>query len=272
MPFNLTVPTEGVTLVFGGSGGAGAAIVRAFVKAGANVAFTYRTNSHKANSIAEELNGNGRQVSCHQLDITNLPSLLEVVDQVVREHGKINAVVYACGPVWNNSLKMCDVPPETFEFLVRTETIGFFNIVHATMPHLRVAGGALVACTTFANQRRFEKDGQSAVPKAGIESLVKQIATEEAVNGVRANVIGLGWFNIGKGAVDKTESALDDPNRTNVKGESGLAAAKWLSSQIKLGNRPGRGEELASAVLFMASDQASYVTGQLLCVDGGISL
>lgn len=272
MPLNLTVPSDGVTLVFGGSGGAGAAIVRAFGKAGANVAFTYRTNQRKAEIITEELRQGGSKASCYPVDITNLSDLLDVVKDVVAEYGKINAIVYSAGPVWDNTLKMCDVPPASFEFLVRTETIGFFNIIHATIPHLRANKGVIVACTTFANQRRFERDGQSAVPKAGIESLVKQIAAEEAEHGIRANVIGLGWFNIGKGAIDKTESDLDDPNRTNVTGEAGHSAVEWLSSQIKLGNRPGRGEELANAVVFMASEQASYITGQLLCVDGGISL
>lgn len=272
MAFNLTMPADGAVMVFGGSGGAGSAIVKAFARAGANVAFTYHANQRKADVIVEELTAQGARVSNQQLDITDFPAVQQAVDAVIREFGSVRCIVYASGPRWDPSLDMCDVPPATFAHLIQSETIGFFNIVSATIAQLREHAGNIVACTTFANQRRFEKDGQSAVPKAGIESLIKQIATEEARHGIRANVAGLGWFNFGLGALDKTESALDDPEKSQIPGDSGAAAAEWMMGNIRLGNRPGRGEELANAVVFLASEQASYITGQFLGVDGGISL
>lgn len=272
MTFNLNVRNDGAVMVFGGSGGAGSPVVRGLAKAGANVAFTYHANKRKADVIVDELTGEGSNVSAYQLDITDRAALKTVVDQVMAKYGKIVGVIYASGPRWDNSLVMCDVPPETFEFLVKTETIGFFNLINATIGQLRENKGFVIACTTFGNQRRFETDGQSAVPKAGIESFVKYIAYEEGPRGIRANVIGTGWHNFGHGAIDKTESALDDPNKTMIPAGTTLSSVEWMTNNIRLGNRPGRGEELANAVVFLASDQASYVTGQLLCVDGGISL
>jgi 3-oxoacyl-[acyl-carrier protein] reductase len=272
MAFNLTLPKNGAVLVFGGSGGAGSAIVRGFAKTGAKVAFTYRTNKRKAETIVAELTTGGGTVSASQVDITDLAAVKRAVDEVVVKYGLVHCVVYASGPQWDSSLQMCDVPPDTFEFLIKSELIGFFNIIHSTISQLRAHRGVLVACTTFANQRAFDRDGQSAVPKAGIESFVRQIAAEEAQNGIRANVVGLGWFNFGMGALDGTETQLDDPGRTQIPGDAGAEAVAWMTSRIRLGNRPGRGEELANTVVFLASEQASYITGQLLCVDGGISL
>lgn len=271
MNFNLTIPNDGAVVVFGGSGGAGSAIVKAFARTGAKVAFTYHSNKRKADAIVEEITAKGGASSAYQLDITDLAAVKDVVAKVVKEYGHIHRVVYASGPRWDSSFKMCDVPPDSLKFLVNSELFGMFNIVHATIGQLRANKGAIVACTTFANHRRFDFDGQSAVPKSGIDSLIKQIAAEEAANGIRANAIGLGWFNFGMGALDKTESELDDPGRTMITADAGPEAVEWMKSRVRMG-RPGRGEELANAVVFLASDQASYITGQLLCVDGGISL
>lgn len=272
MTFNLNVRNDGAVIVFGGSGGAGSAIVRGLAKAGANVAFTYHANKRKADIIVDELQTQGAKASNYQLDITDRDATKKVVDEVLRTYGKIVGVVYASGPRWDNSLKLCDVPPDTFDFLVKSETIGFYNIINSTIGQLRENKGFVVACTTFGNQRRFLTDGQSAVPKAGIESFVRFMAYEEGPVGIRANVIGTGWHNFGHGAIDKTEAALDDPNKTMIPEGVTLESVEWMTNNIRLGNRPGRGEELANAVVFLASDQASYVTGQLLCVDGGISL
>lgn len=272
MTYNLTVPSDGAVFVIGGTGGAGAAIVRAFAKTGAKIAFTYNSNERKANALVDELAGQGAAASASKLDITDLAAVEKTIAEVVERYGHIHRVVYASGPMWDNTLQMADVKPSFLEFLVKTELFGFFNVVSATREQMRANKGVITVCTSFGNARRFDRDGQSAVPKAGLESLVLYLAAEEAVHGVRANVVRLGWFNFGMGAVDGAETALDDPNRAMTGGEAGAEALEWMTSRIRLGNRPGRGEELASMVLYLASEQASYVTGQVVCVDGGISL
>jgi len=272
MAYELTLPAEGAAFVIGGTGGAGAAVVRAFAKTGAGIAFTYNSNRRKADALVAELEGVGVKAKAYQLDIIDPAAVKTTVSEVLSDYGTIHSVVYASGPMWKNELQLADVEPAFFEFLVRSETLGFFNVVSAVIPHLRLNAGSITACTTFGNARRFDRDGQSAVPKAGIESMILYLAAEEAKYGIRANAVRLGWFNFGMGAVDNAEAGLDDPKRKMTGGDAGAEALEWMYSRIRLYNRPGRGEELAGMVLYMASQQAAYTTGQIGCVDGGISL
>jgi len=264
MTYELSFPETGAAVVFGGSGGAGSAICRGLAKAGANVAFTYLSNEEKAQSLLAELESVGVQASADRLDLSELEQTRAVVEAIAERYGEIHTVVYASGPSFE-TIPICEVAPDVFRGIVDVELNGFFNILHASVPYLRRTAGTIVACVTFANHRVLEMDGQSAAPKAGIESLVRQVAVEEAQHGVRANSVGLGWMNFGLGA-------LDDSERTMIKGEVGRQAAAVMASRIRLGQRPGEGEELASAVVFLASEQASYITGQVLDVDGGITL
>ena len=255
---------DGAIAIFGGSGGGGSAICRAFAEAGCNVAFTYHSNEKKAHEMERELVALGGEVSAYQLDLADATRTQATVDAMKRDFGDIHTVVYAAGPKFE-VVNVADVSPAAFRDVTNAELLGFFNIVHATMPILRNNSGSIVACVTFANHRVLPFDGQSAAPKAGIESLVRQIAWEEAPHGVRANAVGLGWMNFGLGEIGGGE-------RSMLKGDLGKQLAVEFANKVPLGHRPGLGHELADAVLFMASKQASYITGQCLLVDGGMSL
>lgn len=258
----LTYPKDGAVAVFGGTGGAGSAICTAFAEAGCRVAFTYLSNASKARELEQELKAQGARG--YLLDLASVEHTAEVVETMQADFGAIHTVVYAAGPAWE-VLPIADVAPDEFRRVVQAELLGFFNIVHATMPALRRNAGTVIACTTYGNARVLPMDGQSASPKAGIDSLVRQIAWEEAPHGVRANSVALGWMNFGLGEIGGGE-------RSMLKGEAGIQAAELMGQRIPLGRRPGTGGELADAVLFMASQQASYITGQYLAVDGGASL
>jgi 3-oxoacyl-[acyl-carrier protein] reductase len=254
----------GCVLVFGGSGGAGSDICRAFAAAGCDVAFTYHASHAAANALTAELQQSGVFVTAHQVDITDPDRCVDTLDAVVRSHGRVHTVVYACGP-HIDVMPILDNTPERFRFMVEAELLGFFHIMKAARPHLADNGGSVVACVTYANRKVLHNDGQSAAPKAGIESLVRQIAKEEAGSGMRANAVALGWLNVGQGSLEATD-------RSNTQSDVGREMVEYMSSLVPLGQRPGRGEELAAAVLFFASQQASYITGQILTVDGGASL
>lgn len=255
---------KGGVVVFGGSGGAGGHITRAFVKADCPVAFTYFGGKGRAEELQKELTDDDRTVCHYQADLKNPDQVREIVDDVARKYGGIHTVVYAAGPV----IDVCPImenSPERFKLQVDSELLGFFHIMKAALPHLKESKGSVVAGTSFANYKVLINDGQSAAAKAGIESLIRQIAVEEGKHGVRANAIGLGWFDIGQGAIAPVE-------QSTTQSDIGKDMVKLMCSMIPLGNRPGRGEELANTVLFFASEQASYITGQTLLVDGGISL
>lgn len=214
--------------------------------------------------MEQELAALGGKVRAYRLDLADAERTHDAVNAIKKEFGDIHTIVYAAGPKWE-VLKICDVTPTAYRDVVNAELLGFFNIVHAAMPILRQNAGNIVACVTFANHRLLPFDGQSASPKAGIESLVRQIAWEEAPHRVRANAVGLGWMNFGLGEIGGTERSL-------LQGELGKQLAAEMGSKVPLGQRPGTGQELAEAVLFMASKQASFITGQYLAVDGGMSL
>lgn len=255
---------EGAVVIFGGSGGAGGHITRAFAKAGCTVAFTYFGGKGRADDLEKELRDAGCTVAAYQADIKQPERPQEIIDEVAHKYGPVHTVVYAAGPV----IEVCPIVengPERFKLQVDSELLGFFHIVRGAIGHLRENRGTLIACTSFANYKVLINDGLSASAKAGIESLVRQIAVEEGRYGVRANSIGLGWFDIGQGAI----APID---QSTTQSDIGKDMVKLMSSMIPLGNRPGRGEELANTVLFFASEQASYITGQTLLVDGGISL
>lgn len=264
MPGRIDFP-EGAVIVFGGSGGAGSAICRAFAEAGCDVALTYFSDEAKARRVLGEIEARGVSASMAQLDLAHAADVKHVFDGALERHRAIHSVVYASGPPWE-VLPVCEVPTDTFASIVGAELLGFFHILHAAMPYLRTVAGNIVACTTYANSRVLPNDGQSAAPKAGIESLVRQVAYEEAGHGVRANCVQLGWLNVGLGALDATS------DRSQVLSEIGQEMAEYMANTVPLGRRPGHGEELAAAVLFMASRQASYITGQSLAVDGGATV
>src|SRR5699024_4178752 len=129
----------------------------------------------------------------------------------------------------------------------------------ATLPSLRVHGGSIVAVTSFAVRNPPPRDALSAVPKAGVEAPVRSIAVEEGKLNVRANGVGVG--------------ARSDGMTGQIR-ERGAISYELIDSvipAIPLG-RLGEGKDVARAVCFLASEEAAYITGQSLDVDGGIQL
>lgn len=263
MPAIYTYPT-GAVVVFGGSGGAGSDVCRAFAAAGCDVAISYHSAKEKAEALAQELTQKGVLASIGRADIRDPAQVEAFLADVVATHGTIHTIVYAAGP-HIDVMSILENTPDRFRFMVESELLGFFHIARAALPHLKQSAGNIVACVTYANRKVLINDGQSAAPKAGIESLVRQIAVEEAKFGIRANSVALGWLDVGQGALAATD-------RSNVQTDIGKEMAELMGSMVPLGQRPGRGEELAAAVLFFASEQASFITGQSIAVDGGATL
>ncbi|GAA0949002.1 hypothetical protein GCM10009558_064820 [Virgisporangium aurantiacum] len=148
------------------------------------------------------------------------------------------------------------VTPEQFRDQLTADAVGFFTLVSAVLPALRESRGSLVAVTTAATRRYPVRDGLSAGPKGAIEALVRGIAAEEGRFGVRANCVGPGMTTDGMAVRLIANGDLDD------------AALDAARNNIPLG-RFGTADDVAAAVTFLASEQARYITGQKLDVDGG---
>jgi 3-oxoacyl-[acyl-carrier protein] reductase len=262
MSIELHFPAQGAALVFGGSGGAGSVICQTLARAGVSVAFTYHRGMQRAEQTLARLRDMGAPTSAHQVDGADSDAVQSLVDGIANQYGGLHSIIYAAGPIID-FVPLANATPEQWLRFMNSDAAAVFNLAHAAMPYLRKSKGSITACVTFANRRVLDYDGLSAAPKAAIESLLRQIAAEEGQNGVRANAVGLGWINVGVGSPDSDHSVFESF------GDAGLDKLKQL---IRLEGRPGTGQELANAVVFLASQQASYITGQVLMVDGGASL
>lgn len=249
----MSVQSSPVSLIVGASGGLGRAISERLARSGASLLLTYRTERPEFAAHADALRVMGAEVRCCQLDLLDVAS----IESAVATAGPIRHLVYAAGPsipqIYLSKTSQAD-----WKAYVETEAAGFFNLVCSALPRLREGKGSFVATTSFAVGRVVPGDILSAAPKSMIEMLMRQVAKEEGRYGVRANCVAPGVINAGLGL---------KAQQTHYTPEVWEAQRK----AVPLG-RFGTAEEVAGAVSFLLSDEASYITGQTITVDGGASL
>ena len=248
----------GTAVVAGGSGGIGAAICRALAAAGSDVALTYHRNETAAAAVVAAVEAAGRRATSMRVDLEDEAAVAAFVESAAAAHGGVHTAVYAAGP-YINMRHISRLEPGLFQKTLSTDIHGCYHLLHAALPHLRSAKGAVVATVTPAIRRYAKKDILSAAPKAAIEALVKGIAAEEGRFGIRANCIGVGILSDGMYHQLVARGDFDDRF---------IAASK---QSLALG-RLGTAEEIADAAVFLVSDRASYITGQTLMVDGGFAM
>ncbi|TXS96112.1 SDR family oxidoreductase [Parahaliea maris] len=246
---------EGVALVIGGSGGTGAVICRELAEAGSDVVLTYNGNRERAAQTAEQLVSLGRQAEYHQLSIGDHQRVKTLIDDIASRH-RIHTVVVAAGSDIPQ-LMIRDVSPDEWKRVVDADVNGFFNIVHASLPHMKAGGGGSYVHISSAGLHKWpERDVLSVAPKASIEWLLQGIAKEEGMFGIRANSVAIGVINAGIFKRLWADGSFDEAWKEAV--QAGLCIKRW-----------GEPEEVAHAVVYLASQRAGYVTGQILSVDGG---
>ncbi|MGE0153441.1 MAG: SDR family NAD(P)-dependent oxidoreductase [Reyranellaceae bacterium] len=251
-------PAQGTAFVAGGSGGIGRAICRLLAQAGCEVVLSYRNGRERAEETAELVRAAGRQAKPVQLDLRDEKAVARAVDEAALDFGGLHTAVYAAGP-YIHMRHISRIEPALFRDTMEQDAFGCFNLIHAALPHLRSARGAFVALATPALRRYAVKDVLSVAPKAAIEALVRGVAAEEGRFGVRANGVGVGVIE------DGMYHALI---------ETGDFDQRFLeaSRQNMALRRLGTAEEVAEAVVFLASARARWITGQTLMVDGGYAL
>jgi len=250
---------EGAVLVFGGSGGIGSVVAHSFAQAGSDVAIAYRSKQDVAESVADGIRKIGQKASVHATDVTDAAKVQAAVAAAIKEHGRIHTIVFGAGPVVEQ-LHLSETSPELWNKSIQIEVNGFFNVISASLPHLREGGGGSFVHLGSAGHLWWPaKDGLSVAPKAANEALVKGIAKEEGVHNIRANSVLVGVIEAGmflelleRGVFD--QAWIDETQKL-------LALKRW-----------GKPEEIGNAAVFLASNKAAYVTGQQINVSGGFGI
>jgi 3-oxoacyl-[acyl-carrier protein] reductase len=246
----MTLDLSGKTvLVTGGTRGIGRAIVDAAAAAGANVAFTYRSSSDVADALVAEL-GDDRALGI-QADAASGEDAAAAVQAVLDTWGRIDGLVVNAGITRDGLMIRMDA--EAWQAVIDTNLTGAFHVAKAAYrPMMKQRAGSIVTISSVVGVMGNAGQANYAASKAGLIGFTKSLARELAGRGVRANVIAPGYVE------------------TDMTADLGPAAEK-LMGQIPLA-RLGQPNDIAAAVLFLLSDAASYVTGQVLCVDGGMAM
>lgn len=245
-------------LVAGASGGVGSAVARRLAQDGWNLHLLYRSNREAVDKVAKAAADSGSSTHIHQADLVDAEVTKE---SVLRAHASapLAAVVYAAGPHIPMHY-IADHSPETFSRTIDADLKACFHLLQPALVPLRETQGAILAVTTPAMDRYPKRDILSAVPKSGIRSLIRGIASEEGRFGVRANSIAVGLLE-GPGMWDELIARGDyTPEVLDV-----------ARRNIPL-RRFGDVTDIADAARFLLSAEAKWVTGQTLAVDGGYSV
>lgn len=250
---------EGAALVFGGSGGIGRSVAKGFAEAGTAVAVAYRSQKDVAEQVAHDIATTGQNVSTHATDVTDAAKVAATIQEAQAEHGRIHTIVFGAGPLVEQVF-LSETSPELWQKALETEAGGFFNVISAGIPALRASGGGSFVHMGSAGHLYYpQRDGLSVIPKAANEALVKGIAKEEGANNIRANSVLIGVINAGMFHTLMEQGAFDDAWVAET--QKMLALKRW-----------GEPEEVANAVVWLASNKAAYVTGQQINVSGGFGV
>jgi NAD(P)-dependent dehydrogenase (short-subunit alcohol dehydrogenase family) len=248
-----------VALITGGNGGIGRSIAELAVSEGARVVITGR-NVARGEETLQALRQAGGQALFVAADLSVEEQARRVVEQTIAEFGALHVVVNNAGAGAKKSgVQPEDGPGVRWNKLVGANFTSAYLVAAYAMPELRKVGrGAIVnISSTAAVHGNY---GIYGAAKAGVEGLTRSLAVEYAPYGIRVNCISPGWI--------KTAVTLPEGKPTS---EAEAQREEWERTTSLLG-RMGRPDEIAQAVLFLASDQASFITGATLIVDGGLTI
>jgi len=239
-------------LVTGGSRGIGRACVELLAERGAKVAFVYQASQEAAEGLAQQLNDRGFDVQAHQADVRDHDRAEQLVEQLETAWGQLDILVNSAGVIRDGLF--ATMSPEAWRDVVDTNLTGTYNYCKAaTRPMMSRRRGSMINVSSVAAEFGSRGQVNYAASKGGIDGLTRCLAKELAARKVRVNGVAPGMIETDMSQVVR-----------NLAGDK-------IKDIIPL-RRIGQPHEIAAVVAFLASDDASYLTGQVLRVDGGLSL
>ena len=239
-------------LVTGGSRGIGRAVCLDLARAGFAIAVNYAGNQQAAQETAEACRALGVKAEIFAADVSRPEECARLFEEVLAAFGRVDVLVNNAG-VTRDSLILC-LSEEDFDKVLDTNLKGaFFCCKAAARPMMKQRFGRIINLTSVVGLRGNPGQTNYSASKAGLIGLTKSLAKELASRGITANAVAPGFI---------------DTDMTRAMPEAAKAA---MNGTIPLG-RPGQPEEVARAVAFFASEESGYITGQVLCVDGGMAM
>lgn len=243
-------PTR-IALVTGASRGIGAETAKALAAAGRHVVCLSR-NAERLDEVYRQIIEQGGEASVLACDVTDGPGLAQAVEQVFQDHHRLDILVNNAGQTRDNLLiRMSD---EEFDEVLCTNLRSVFVTCRAALrPMMRARWGRIINVSSVAGVIGNAGQTNYAAAKSGVVGMTKSIAKEMASKNITANVVAPGFVD------------------TAMTAELPQQVKQYAVATTPL-HRFGQPEEIASAIAFLASDEASYITGQVLSVDGGLSM
>ena len=238
-----------VVLVTGGARGIGREIVTQFAKHGASVYFFYHNSQEAAQALVDEL---GEKVNAYRVDINDVQQVAASIDEIINQAEKIDILVNNSGIIRDGLLAALE--PQDIKAVIDTNITGTMQVTQAVIPHMmRKRSGSIINISSVSAEKGGRGQTNYAASKGAINAFTKSLAVELAKRKINVNAVAPG--------VIETEMSAQVRD---------LAGDKVLD-EILL-KRYGQTNDIAHAVLFLASPFASYITGEILHVDGGFKM
>ncbi len=241
-----------IALVTGASRGIGRGIAQKLASLGATVLINYNGSRERAEALAAEIVENGGQAQCLGCDVSDFTACGSMVEEIIKKYGRVDILVNNAGVTRDNLIMR--MSEEDYDRVLDTNLKGAFNTIrHLSRHFLKQRSGKIVNISSVSGVLGNPGQANYSASKAGLIGLTKSVARELASRGVCVNAVAPGFID-----TDMTR-ALPEKAR-----EAGVAA-------VPMG-RMGSVEDIAETVAFLAGERANYITGQVICVDGGMAI
>jgi len=240
-----------VAIITGGSRGIGASAAITLAKAGANIVFTYNNNEKAAEEVRDEIVSLGRKCIMMKANVSKPKNAKKVAEKAIQKFGQIDILVNNAG-IWTYG-EIGKITEEIWHETMEINLDGTFYMINAVVPYMKKRHfGKIINLSSTAGQRGEAFHSHYAATKGAIISLTKSLSTELGVYNINVNSVAPGWVK-----TDMSMEVLRNPRFVDevVKG-------------IPLGRIPS-GDDIAGPILFLASDLARHITGEILNVNGG---